>query len=93
MDDVVHSETNGQRPSNAAPDTETRLLTTSIGFPKSRARTEMAQARQAQVLDLRDRKKTIASGTGRFNRVQGSGTWAGSGPSGLCSGIWNAVRS
>jgi hypothetical protein len=48
MDDVVHSETNGQRPSNAAPDTETRLLTTSIGFPKSRARTEMAQARQAQ---------------------------------------------
>ena len=35
----------------------------------------------------------LARGTGRFNRVQGSGTWAGSGPSGLCSGIWNAARS
>lgn len=34
----------------------------------------------------------IARGTGRFNRVQGSGTWSGSGPSGICSGVWNAVR-
>ena len=33
-----------------------------------------------------------AQGTGRFNRVQGSGTWAGIGPSGVCSGIWGAVR-
>jgi len=29
--------------------------------------------------------------TGRFRRFQGSGTWAGSGPSGICSGIWNAA--
>jgi hypothetical protein len=35
----------------------------------------------------------IAHGTGRFNRFQGSGTWAGTGPSGLCSGVWTAVRS
>ena len=34
----------------------------------------------------------IAQGTGRFNRFQGSGTWTGSGPSGLCSGVWNAMR-
>jgi hypothetical protein len=35
----------------------------------------------------------IAQGTGRFGRLQGSGTWSGTGPSGVCSGIWNAVRS
>ena len=34
-----------------------------------------------------------AYGTGRFNRVRGSGTWAGTGPSGVCSGVWNATRS
>jgi hypothetical protein len=34
-----------------------------------------------------------AQGTGRFSRSQGSGTWAGQGPSGLCSGFWNAMRS
>jgi hypothetical protein len=34
----------------------------------------------------------IAQGTGRFNRFRGSGTWAGTGPSGVCSGVWNAAR-
>ena len=34
-----------------------------------------------------------AQGTGRFNRFRGSGTWSGRGPSGLCSGVWNADRS
>lgn len=34
-----------------------------------------------------------AEGTGRFSRFRGSGTWAGRGPSGLCSGVWNANRS
>jgi len=33
-----------------------------------------------------------AQGTGRFNRFRGSGTRAGIGPSGVCSGIWGAVR-
>ena len=33
-----------------------------------------------------------ASGTGRFNRVQGNGTWSGAGPSGICSGVWTAIR-
>jgi hypothetical protein len=33
-----------------------------------------------------------AKGTGRFNRVQGSGTWVGTGPSGVCSGVWTAIR-
>jgi hypothetical protein len=28
---------------------------------------------------------------GRLRRFQGSGTWAGSGPSGVCSGVWNAA--
>lgn len=35
----------------------------------------------------------IAKGTGRFGRSQGSGKWTGTGPSGLCSGIWTATRS
>ena len=34
-----------------------------------------------------------AHGTGRFGPSQGSGTWKGRGPSGLCSGIWRASRS
>jgi hypothetical protein len=34
-----------------------------------------------------------AQGTGRFNQFRGSGTWAGTGPSGVCSGVWNATRS
>ena len=32
-----------------------------------------------------------AYGTGRFNRFRGSGTWAGTGPSGVCSGVWSAL--
>jgi hypothetical protein len=35
----------------------------------------------------------IARGAGRFGRFQGSGTWNGRGPSGLCSGVWSATRS
>jgi hypothetical protein len=34
-----------------------------------------------------------AQGTGRLGQYQGRGTWAGRGPSGTCSGIWNAYRS
>ena len=34
----------------------------------------------------------IAHGTGHFGTVRGSGTWAGRGPSGLCSGVWTANR-
>jgi hypothetical protein len=33
-----------------------------------------------------------AKGIGRFNRVQGSGTWVGTGPSGICFGVWTATR-
>jgi hypothetical protein len=33
----------------------------------------------------------VAHGTGRFNRFRGSGTWAGTGPSGVCSGVWRAT--
>jgi hypothetical protein len=32
-----------------------------------------------------------AYATGRLHRFQGGGTWAGSGPSGVCSGVWNAA--
>jgi hypothetical protein len=35
----------------------------------------------------------IAHGTGRFSGLRGSGTWAGTGPSGVCSGVWTAIRS
>ncbi len=34
-----------------------------------------------------------ARGTGRLGPYQGGGTWAGRGPSGVCSGVWNAYRS
>jgi len=33
-----------------------------------------------------------AHGAGRLGRFQGSGTWAGRGPSGVCSGVWSAAR-
>jgi hypothetical protein len=35
----------------------------------------------------------IANGIGRFNRSKASGKWAGTGPSGVCSGVWSAIRS
>jgi hypothetical protein len=35
----------------------------------------------------------VANGTGRFARSRGSGTWAGTGPSGVCTGVWSAIRS
>jgi hypothetical protein len=34
----------------------------------------------------------FAVGAGRLGRLQGSGTWAGQGPSGTCAGIWTATR-
>jgi hypothetical protein len=33
-----------------------------------------------------------AQGAGQLAQYQGSGTWAGRGPSGVCSGVWNAYR-
>ena len=35
----------------------------------------------------------VALGTGRFIRSRATGTWSGTGPSGVCKGIWNAVRA
>ena len=35
----------------------------------------------------------LAKGTGRFTRVKGVGKWNGTGPSGVCSGVWTAVRA
>lgn len=34
-----------------------------------------------------------AVGTGKFTKMKGSGKWNGTGPSGVCSGIWTAVRA
>jgi hypothetical protein len=34
-----------------------------------------------------------ARGAGRFLRARGSGSWSGTGPSGVCSGVWSASRS
>lgn len=34
----------------------------------------------------------VGNATGRISRVRGGGTWAGTGPSGRCSGIWSAAR-
>lgn len=33
-----------------------------------------------------------AVGTGRLSKASGAGTWRGQGPSGTCSGSWNAQR-
>ena len=35
----------------------------------------------------------LAVGTGRFTKVKGVGKWNGTGPSGVCSGVWSAMRS
>jgi hypothetical protein len=35
----------------------------------------------------------VANGTGRFGTTAAKGTWKGRGPSGLCSGIWNATKT
>ena len=35
----------------------------------------------------------LAKGTGRFTKVKGVGKWNGTGPSGVCSGVWTAVRA
>jgi hypothetical protein len=35
----------------------------------------------------------VAKGAGHFTQSKGSGKWNGTGPSGVCSGIWTAVRS
>ena len=34
-----------------------------------------------------------AIGTGRFTKAKGVGKWNGTGPSGVCSGVWTAVRA
>ncbi|MGE5260658.1 MAG: hypothetical protein ACM3MH_07250 [Actinomycetota bacterium] len=34
-----------------------------------------------------------AVGVGRFTKVKGSGNWHGTGPSGVCSGVWVADRA
>jgi len=34
-----------------------------------------------------------AVGTGRFTKAKGVGKWNGTGPSGVCSGVWTAVRA
>jgi hypothetical protein len=35
----------------------------------------------------------VAHGTGRFGKYAAKGTWKGRGPSGLCSGVWNATKT
>ena len=35
----------------------------------------------------------VAHGTGRFGKYAAKGSWKGRGPSGLCSGVWNASRT
>jgi hypothetical protein len=34
-----------------------------------------------------------AVGIGKFTRAKGSGKWNGTGPSGVCSGVWTADRA
>jgi len=46
------------------------------------------QAKLAAVAGPRE-----AQGTGRFAGARATGTWSGTGPSGVCSGFWNATRA
>jgi hypothetical protein len=34
-----------------------------------------------------------AKGSGKFTRSKGTGKWNGTGPSGVCSGVWTAARA
>jgi hypothetical protein len=34
----------------------------------------------------------VAQGTGQLGQYEGRGTWAGRGPSGVCSGVWRTHR-
>jgi hypothetical protein len=34
-----------------------------------------------------------AKGVGQFTKAKGTGKWNGTGPSGLCSGVWTAIRA
>ena len=34
-----------------------------------------------------------AKGTGKLTKAKGVGKWNGTGPSGVCSGVWTAVRA
>jgi hypothetical protein len=34
-----------------------------------------------------------AIGTGKFTKAKGTGKWNGTGPSGVCSGVWTALRA
>lgn len=35
----------------------------------------------------------IAKGSGRFSRGRATGKWSGTGPSGVCTGVWSASRA
>jgi hypothetical protein len=35
----------------------------------------------------------MAKGTGHFTRSQAAGKWSGTGPSGVCNGVWSASRA
>jgi hypothetical protein len=60
-----------------------------MGFPASLAGTVAPSGRTRLNLVAGPR---AASGTGTFGGAQGSGQWAGTGPSGTCSGVWTATR-
>jgi hypothetical protein len=34
-----------------------------------------------------------AKGVGQFTKAKGVGKWNGTGPSGVCSGVWTAIRA
>jgi hypothetical protein len=68
------------------------------GFPSAKAGGESGES----AASLRQVGKTKingvagprqAKGIGRFTKAKGSGKWDGTGPSGVCSGIWTAVRA
>jgi len=60
-----------------------------MGFPASLGGTVAPSGRTRLKLVAGPR---AASGTGALGPTQGSGKWAGTGPSGTCSGVWTATR-
>jgi hypothetical protein len=70
-----------------------RISSTAGGYGGYEARLSgrVAQSGRVQVHAVAGPRS--AQGSGRLQQDQGSGVWAGRGPSGVCSGVWSAYRS
>jgi hypothetical protein len=68
-----------------------RIYSTSGSFVRHPIQVEGSVSASGQARIKAVAGPRIAHGTGRFSKFQGSGTWNGTGPSGVCSGVWTAT--